>query len=122
MAETSDRIYRVVFFNQGQVWEVYAHSVGTGALPGFVEVADLAFGERSQVVIDPTEEKLRAELKGVRRFHVPMHAVVRVDEVERAGSGRITAPAKGEGDGEGAVARFPAIYRPGPVGEGPASK
>ena len=107
-AAAETRIYRVVFFNQGQIWELYARGVGPGNIPGFVQIEDLVFGERSKVVVDPTEEKLKTELAGVRRLHVPMHAVVRIDEVEREGAGRITAPVEGA-----SVAHFPAIYRPG---------
>ena len=83
--------------NLGQVYEVYAQSVSQGSLFGFVEVEQLLFGERSQVVVDPSEETLKNEFKGVRRFYVPMHSVVRIDEVEKEGVSRITARPKGEG-------------------------
>ena len=32
------KVYKVVFFSQGQVYEVYAKSVSQGGLFGFVEV------------------------------------------------------------------------------------
>ena len=35
-------IYKVVFMNQGQIYEVYARSVGHGSLFGFVEVEVIA--------------------------------------------------------------------------------
>lgn len=107
-------IYRIVFFNRGDVYEIYARQVSQGGLYGFVEVEGLLFGERSQVVIDPSEERLQAEFEGVRRFYVPMHAVIRIDEVERQGSGRIT-----EGGEGGKVASFPMpIYTPKGGGKG----
>ena len=40
-------IYRVVFFNQGKVYEVYAKRVGQGDLYGFIDVSGLIFGARS---------------------------------------------------------------------------
>ncbi len=89
--------YRIVFHNQGQVYEIYAKSVSHGSMLGFVEVEGLLFGERTQVVVDPSEERLRTEFKGVTRFFVPMHAVVRIDEVEKEGASRITEAGKGEG-------------------------
>jgi hypothetical protein len=102
------RIYRVTFFNRGEVYEVYARSVGQGGLAGFIEVEELLFGERSSVVVDPSEERLQREFEGVRRFYVPMHTVVRIDEVERQGTARITT------DGEGGkIASFPAPFYPG---------
>jgi hypothetical protein len=91
------QIYKVTFVNQGQVYEIYARSVSQGTLFGFVEVEDLLFGERSQVVVDPSEESLKSEFKGVARTYIPLHAVVRIDQVEKEGTARITARAKGDG-------------------------
>lgn len=91
MATKKKRIYRVLFHNDGRLYEVYARQVTAGMLLGFVEVEGLLFGERSQVVVDPAEERLKTELAGVERFHVPLHAVVRIDEVEKRGVSTIRA-------------------------------
>ena len=85
------RIYRVTFNNQGKVYEIFAKSVSQGALFGFVEVEGLLFGEKSAVLVDPTEETLQREFSGVERTYIPMHAIVRIDEVEKRGASRITA-------------------------------
>ncbi len=103
------RVYRVQFFQQGEVYEVYAQEVAQGNLYGFVELEGLLFGERSEVLVDPSQEKLESEFKGVKRVYVPMHAVLRIDEVEKEGVSRITKPS-GEA---GKVAAFPSpIYTP----------
>ena len=83
-------VYKVVFLNDGKVYEIYARSVGQSNLMGFVEVEGLLFGERSQVVVDPTEEKLRSEFANVDRTFIPLHAVVRIDQVAKRGVARIT--------------------------------
>ena len=83
-------LYRVIFVANGRQYEVYARKVGPGALLGFVEIEGLVFGERSSVVVDPSEERLKAEFADVKRCHVPMHAVLRIDEVATRGSARIT--------------------------------
>ena len=102
-------LYRVVFMSQGQVYEIYARSISQGSLFGFIEVEDVLFGEKSQVVVDPTEERLKTEFKDVKRFSVPMHAVIRIDEVEREGVARIS---KLEGD-KNNLTSFPTpIYTP----------
>ncbi len=103
------RVYRVSFFQQGEVYEVYAKQVSQGNLFGFVELEGLLFGERSEVLVDPSQEKLESEFRDVKRAYVPMHAVLRIDEVEKEGVSRITKPA-----GEAAkVAPFPGpIYTP----------
>jgi hypothetical protein len=48
-------------------------------------VTSLLFGERSSVVVDPTEERLRSEFDGVECTHIPLHVIVRIDQVARPG-------------------------------------
>lgn len=103
------RLYRVVFLNQGQVYEVYARRVTQGGLLGFVEVDGLVFGAKTTVVVDPSEERLQQEFESVKRFYIPMHAVMRIDEVEKQGPARISEVPKG-----GNVTTFPIpLFKPG---------
>jgi hypothetical protein len=57
---------------------------------GFVEVEELVFGERSQILVDPGEEKLKNEFSGVKRSYIPLQAIIRIDEVEKEGAARIS--------------------------------
>ena len=63
----NETIYRVIFHNQRQVFDLYARSVSAGDMIGFVVVEALTFGERTQMVVDPSEERLRSEFDGVQR-------------------------------------------------------
>ncbi|MCS7182218.1 MAG: DUF1820 family protein [Thermoanaerobaculum sp.] len=85
-------VYRVLFMQQGHVYELYASEVGSSSLFGFLEVAGLHFS-RSEIIADPSEEKLRQEFAGCTRLFIPYHAVIRIDQVERAGASRIAAAA-----------------------------
>ncbi len=87
--EISESIYRVLFHNQSQIYEVYATAIYQSELYGFIEIEDYIFGNRSQMVIDPSEDRLRTEFEGVQRSFVPMHAVIRIDEVEKEGVAKI---------------------------------
>jgi len=87
---TAKTIYRISFVSAGEVYEIYAASVSPGGIFGFIEVEELLFGERSKLLIDSSEERLKTEFEGVKRTFIPMHAVLRIDEVEKAGRGRIT--------------------------------
>ena len=101
-------IFKIIFISQGQVYEIYARSVGHGSLFGFVEIEKLVFGERSSVVVDPSEEKIKTEFAGVTRTYLPIHSIIRIDEVEKQGMSKIS---KLQG---GNVAQFPVpIYTPG---------
>lgn len=100
MAQRS--IYKVTFLHQGEVWEIYARQVSQGGLFGFVEIEELSFGDETKIVVDPSQERLEKEFEGVRRTYVPLHSVLRIDEVEKEGSGRIS-----RSRGEAGVAQFP---------------
>src|SRR5512143_2030423 len=83
------RVYRVIFHNQGSVYELYARRVGQGELYTFVEVEDIIFGERGGLLVDPSEEKLKSEFAGATRTYIPLPSVVRIDEVEKEGVNKI---------------------------------
>jgi hypothetical protein len=105
---TRKKIYKVVFHNQGKVYELYAGEIGQGEIYGFVEVGDIIFGERSSLLVDPSEERLKAEFEGVKRTYIPMHSIVRMDEVDKEGTNKIVASDDGSN-----VTKFPTpIYSP----------
>jgi hypothetical protein len=83
-------IYRVKFVNQDKLYEVYCTHIYQSDMYGFIEIEELIFGERSQLLVDPSEEKLQKEFAGVKRSFVPMHAIVRIDEVEKEGTPKIS--------------------------------
>jgi hypothetical protein len=91
-----------MFVNQGKVYEVYARKVSHGELFGFIEIEELVFGERGSVVLDPSEERIKSEFAGVKRTFLPMHSVLRVDEVKKQGVSKITVL-----EGGANVAQFP---------------
>ncbi|MFV8783571.1 DUF1820 family protein [Microbulbifer sp. SA54] len=94
-------IYKVIFHNQNQVFELYARAIYQSEMYGFIEVEEFVFGEKAQLVVDPSEEKLKNEFASVKRSYIPMHAIVRIDEVEKEGAGKIV-DIKGD-----KVAKFP---------------
>ncbi len=87
-------LYKITFMNQDQVFEIYAKHIYQGDLYGFVIVEDIVFGEKSAIVVDPSEEKLRAEFEAVKRTFIPMHEVIRIDQVKKRGSAKIISAAK----------------------------
>jgi hypothetical protein len=84
-------IYRITFLNKGKVYEVFAKQVYQSELYGFIEIEDFLFDERSQVLVDPAEEKLKTEFQGVKRSFVPLQAIMRIDEVEKPGVAKVSS-------------------------------
>ncbi len=98
-------LYRVVFVNQQQVYELYAKRVYQAELFGFVVIEDFVFGENSGIVIDPGEERLKTEFENIKRSYVPMHEIVRIDQVERRGTAKII-PLERDAATGGKVSKF----------------
>jgi len=96
-------IFRIMFVNQGKVYEIYARRVSHGDLFGFIEVEELVFGERATVVVDPAEERIKSEFDGVKRTYLPLHSILRIDEVKKQGVSKITALEGGTAN----VSQFP---------------
>ncbi|WP_040263853.1 MULTISPECIES: DUF1820 family protein [Pseudomonas] len=102
MTKRDAPIFKVIFLNQGQVFEMYAKHIYQSELWGFLEVEEFVFGERTQMIVDPGEEKLKTQFDGVIRSFVPVHSIIRIDEVERLGTAKIS-----EAAGTGNVMPFP---------------
>jgi hypothetical protein len=99
------KIYKVIFYNNEDIYEIYASHVYPSELYGFIEVEQLLFGEKSQLLVDPSEERLKNEFSGVKRTYVPMNAIVRIDEVEQEGVAKVSGS-------RSSVANFPSGGRP----------
>lgn len=118
MAEKTiaEPIYRVIFNNQGDVYELYTLYIFQSEMYGFVEVEELIFDD-SQIsetndVAQAKEnfEKLKTEFTGVKRSFIPMSSIIRIDEMEKPG----IIKASQSKDDQGNVRHFPstAFKRP----------
>jgi len=99
------KTYKIIFYNNEDIYEIYATHVYPSDLYGFIEVEQLLFGEKSQLLVDPSEERLKSEFSGVKRTYIPMNAVVRIDEVEQEGVAKVTGS-------KSSVTNFPGNSRP----------
>lgn len=106
-AET-ESVFRVIFIQDDDRYEIYAKSLTEETLMGFIEVEEILFSPVKTVVVDPSEERLRLEFKGVKRSYIPMHNVLRIDEMHETGAPRI----KQKGDGSN-VSQFPGAFQGG---------
>jgi len=92
----NEKLFRIAFLNHGKVYELFCTGVCTSGLLGFVEVSGLEFGDQDSLVVDPTEEKMRDEFDGVEILHLPMHSVLRVEQVKKKGQAVIRDRESGE--------------------------
>ncbi|NVK42249.1 MAG: DUF1820 family protein [Oceanospirillaceae bacterium] len=102
---SDDRMYRVQFVNQDQVYELYARHVYQSEMWGFIEVEAFVFGNRSELLVDPGEEKLKKQFGDVKRSFIPMQAIIRIDEVKQEGVPKIS-------EAKGTITAFPVTVPP----------
>jgi hypothetical protein len=110
----SQPVYKVIFQNGNQVFEVFARQIYQSDMWGFIEVEEFVFGERSQILVDPSEEKLKNEFNGVKRSYIPLQAIIRIDEVDKEGSSKVSSVAPADSN----VTRFPLAGFPPPGQQG----
>ena len=83
-------LYRVQFISNGERYEVYVREVSQGGLFGFVEIGNFVWDTHTNLVVDPSHEKLKDEFSDVVNTFIPMHNVLRIDEVRKEGLAKIT--------------------------------
>ena len=87
--------------NQDEVYEIYARQIYQADMFGFIAVEDISFSKNKQNrVIDPSEERLQREFENVKRFFVPMHTIIRIEEVKEVGTAKIS-------EANNKIAKFP---------------
>jgi hypothetical protein len=90
------RLYKIIFLNQGKVYELFSEGVSSSGLWGFIEVSGLVFDSGDGLVVDPTEERMRQEFADARVLHLPIQSVLRVEEVDKRGQCLIRDRESGE--------------------------
>jgi hypothetical protein len=91
------KLYKVTFLSQGRIYELHARHVASSGLWGFTEVGELVFEAPGEgLVVDPTEERLRDEFRNTTMLHLPIQAIVRIEEVAKRGTLAIRDATSGE--------------------------
>ncbi len=103
----AEPIYCIKFLNNGQVFELFAKNVYQSEMYGFIEIESLIFNEKTKVLVDPSEERLKNEFANVERSYIPMHSIIRIDEVNKVGPSKIS-----DFKGGGTIAHFPPAGQP----------
>ena len=84
-------LYKVTFIDQDEAYSLYAAKVYQADLFGFIAIEEINFNQSDSLVVDPSEERMKHEFRDVKRFFVPMHSIIRIEEVEKTGVAKITA-------------------------------
>jgi hypothetical protein len=86
----SSPIYKIQFVSNGERYELYVKALSQGGLFGFIEIGDFLWDTHTQLVVDPSHEKLKSEFADVTHTYIPMHNVLRIDVVNKRGTAKIS--------------------------------
>lgn len=85
MSNNETTIFRVRFYHEDKVCELYARALATESIFGFLEVEEIVFNENSDTIVDPAAEKMKTMFQDVICTYIPLQSVIRIDEVRTAG-------------------------------------
>ncbi len=102
-------MYRVLFFNHDDIYEIYARSITVESQDflGFVELSEMMFDDTQTNKLGVSEKRLKEEFKRVKRAFIPLQSVIRIDEVERDTPSELK-----QADKKGNIRQFPGRYLP----------
>lgn len=73
MSKSTERpIYRIVFAQHEDIQEIYAQYISEETLVGFIE---------ADTILEYDQAKNNVNIKEVRRCYIPLHNIIRIDEV-----------------------------------------
>ncbi|MBZ4644220.1 MAG: hypothetical protein PWQ25_180 [Deferribacteres bacterium] len=82
MTERNERYFRIQFIDsKKEIMTFFAKSVNPSSYIGLIEVSNILYMD-SEILINPEDEKIRKEFKGVKRTFLPLSAIIRIDEIE----------------------------------------
>ena len=61
------KIYKIIFIQLGEIYEIFAKQIFQSDMYGFLEVEEFIFSNDDQLVVDPSSEKLKTEFNKVKR-------------------------------------------------------
>ena len=95
------KIYKIKFFQVGEVYEIYAKNIYQSNFYAFLEIDDYIFDTKNNLVVDTSEEKLKAEFSHVLKTLLPINSIIRIDIVNEIGKPKISK------DDSKNIAQFP---------------
>ena len=78
----TEPLYKVKFIQQEVVVELIAKYISEESLMGFIEIEDIIFPGSGEPFA--TDEKYREEFFGIERCYLPLHTLLRIDELSTA--------------------------------------
>jgi len=94
------KVFKVYFFHMDKVYTLFAKEVNaSGELYNMCEISDIIF-QRNKNLIVPSEDEVRQEFSNIKKLMIPLHHLVRIDELEDVNEEDITNPKAHKADSQ----------------------
>lgn len=64
-----------------KIQTLHASKLNPSSFLGLVEISDIVFIEKSELIIAPDDGDLKSKFKNVERSFMPLNSIIRIDEV-----------------------------------------
>ncbi len=93
-------VFKVYFFHMDKVYTLFAKNVNaSGELFNMCEISGIIF-QRNKNLIVPSEDEVRQEFANLKRLMIPLHHLIRIDELENVSEEDITSPKAHKADSQ----------------------
>jgi len=76
------KLFKVVFIDEDKtIQTIHSLKLNPSSFLGLVEISDIVFIGRSEIIISPDDGKMKAKFKNVERSYIPLNSIVRIDEL-----------------------------------------
>ncbi|PLX71039.1 MAG: DUF1820 domain-containing protein [Denitrovibrio sp.] len=76
------KLYKIIFIDEDKkIQTLHASKLNPSSFLGLVEISDIVFIEKSEIIITPDDGDLQQKFKNVERSFIPLNSIIRIDEV-----------------------------------------
>lgn len=76
------KLYKIIFIDEDKKTQtIHASYLNPSSFLGLIEISDIVFIDKSEIIISPDDGKLKETFKNVERSYIPLNYIVRIDEV-----------------------------------------
>jgi len=76
------KLFKIIFVDEDKkIQTIHSSKLNPSSFLGLVEISDIVFLDKSEIIIAPDDGDLKNKFKNVERSYIPLNAIVRIDEV-----------------------------------------
>ena len=76
------KLYKIIFIDEEKKTQtLHASNVNPSSYLGLIEVSDIVFIGKSEIIISPDDGKLKETFKNVEKTFIPLNHIIRIDEI-----------------------------------------